>query len=493
MRKSFHELTSVRRDRPRAGVVALAALLLGVAGGLAPAAAQSFDSSRRAVTADTMVKRISMGVGKSMIVDLPRDASEIFVGEPKVANAIVRSARRLYLIGLQGGQTTIFAMDKEGHAIATIELSVGRDIGELANILKAALPSSNITAKTVNDTIILTGIVDSAGDVQTAMDLAKGFTQNSGKAGENASGMVVNALTIRGRDQVMLKVTIAEIRRSVLKQLGVTGALARGSWGTISASNNFSINSSLSPSTFANVGNYANMAAAGSVIPGLAAQIQAYENNGVARVLAEPTVTAVSGENAKFTVGGEIPVPAGTTCSNGSCQTGVTYKTYGVTLNFTPVVLAEGRILLRLATEVAELDPTITVNYGYGSITAFRTRKNETSVELPSGGSIVTAGLIETLSQSALNGLPGLMNLPILGALFRSRDYQREETELLIAVTPYIAKPSKPSELALPTDGFADASDPQAVLLGRFNRIYSTTTNPQVIEGFKGRFGFIND
>ena len=223
----------------------------------------------------------------------------------------------------------------------------------------------------------------------------------------------------------------------------------------------------------------------------------AFERDGVARVLAEPTVTAVSGESAKFTAGGQIPTPQNETCpppgTAGFCTVGVTYMNYGVTLNFTPVVLSEGRILLRVATEVTEVDPQQTFQFQNINVPGFRTRKNETSVELPSGGSIVSAGLIQVQSQQVMNGLPGLMNLPILGQLFRSRDYQRNETELMIIVTPYIAKPVTPSAVALPTDGFADASDPQAALLGRVNRIYATPDNPDVIKNFKGRVGFIDD
>ncbi len=439
-------------------------------------------------------RHVSLGVGKSIILELPHDASEIFVADPKVANAIVRSARRIYVIAAQAGQTSIYAMDKNGHQFAIYELSVGRDVGELGVIIKAALPKSNIVARTVNNSIILTGVVDSAGDVQIAMDIAKGFAASVGKDGGDG-GSVIDAMTIRGRDQVMLKVTIAEVQRTVLKQLGVTGAIAKGGWGSVSLPNSFPINGPIAPAGAVTAAGAfqsgANIGALG--VSALSAQIQAYETNGVARILAEPSVTAVSGESAKFTVGGEVPVPAGTTCANGSCSTGVNFKTVGVSLNFIPVVLAEGRILLKVATEVAEIDPTISVNIGGSAVSGFKTRKNETSVELPSGGSIVSAGLIETKSASAIQGLPGLMNLPILGALFRSRDFQRQETELLIVVTPYIAKPSAPSDIAKPTDGFADPSDPQGALLGRVNQIYSTTGNPQIRAGFSGPVGFIND
>jgi len=148
---------------------------------------------------------------------------------------------------------------------------------------------------------------------------------------------------------------------------------------------------------------------------------------------------------------------------------------------------------LRVATEVTEIDPTRSYAYNKVTVSGFRNRKNETTVELPSGGSIVTAGLIQQRSEQSINGLPGLLNLPILGALFRSRDYQRQETELMIIVTPYLARSAKPAELARPADGFSDPTDPQAVLLGRVNRLYSSVDNPQVIKNFKGKAGFITD
>ena len=477
----------------RAGAAWVAAALSGLLGSAAlfdaPARAETISSN----SAATFTRRINLGVGKSVIVDLPQDAAEIFVADPKVANAVVRSARKLYLIATGAGQTSVFAMDAQGRQIAALEIAIGRDVGELSAILKTAMPNSDITPRTINDTIILTGSVASAGDAQMALDIARGFATPPGQTAV-ADGRVVNSLTIRGLDQVMLKVTIAEVQRQVLKQLGVNTAL-NGNWGSLNLSNPFSLQS-LSPSSALTAGAYG--AIAGGATKGVAAQIQAYERQGVARVLAEPNVTAISGESAKFLVGGEMPVPTGNTCTptligGQSCTVTVSYKTYGVSLNFTPVVLSAGRIQLRLATEVTELDPTQAYTLNSISIPAFRTRKNETTVELPSGGSIVSAGLIQTIGRQVINGLPGLMNLPVLGSLFRSRDYQREETELMIIVSPYIATPSKPQDLARPTDGFTDATDPQAVLLGRVNRIYSTTSNPQIIQNFRGRVGFIND
>lgn len=458
-------------------------------------AADALEQTSLVEASGPVARRINIGVGKSVIIDLPRDAAEIFVADPKVANAIVRSSRKLYVIAMGNGQTSIFAMDKQGRQIAAIDITIGRDITELGRIIRTALPNSDIVPRTINDTIILTGTADSAGEAQMAVDIAKGFVAKSSIGGAaGGEGSVINSIVIRGRDQVMLKVTIAEVQRNVLKQLGITNAIARGTWGSWTMQNPLPLNlQNLTSGKFTS-GAYEAMTAASSAVHGLSAQIQAYERNGVARILAEPTVTAISGESAKFMAGGELPVPSGESCvASGFCTVGVSFKPYGVSLNFTPVVLAEGRILLRVATEVTEVDPTIVVTFNTSSVPSFRTRKNETSVELPSGGSIVTAGLIQTTSRSMINGLPGLMNLPILGTLFRSRDYQRLETELVIVVTPYIAKPVKPSEVALPTDGFADPSDPQAVLLGRVNRLYSTTSNPQVIRNFNGRVGFITD
>jgi pilus assembly protein CpaC len=449
-----------------------------------------------------MARRFTMGVGRSIIIDLPRDATEILVANPAVANAVVRSPRKIFVLATGAGQTTIFALDQQGRQIANIELTIGRDVGELSQILKAALPKSEIVPRTINDTIILTGFVDSAGEAQQVVDIARGFASKLNSAAPGVAGggktsddgSVVNSLVIRGRDQVSLKVTIAEVQRQVLKQLGVatntTGGEKQvaGNWGSFVQDNPFSLNGQVSKSAIQFLGPN-----------NTSVTLNAFERYGVSRVLAEPTVTAVSGENAKFVVGGEVPVPSSSSCtaigttSQALCTPSIAYKPVGVELNFTPVVLSEGRILLRIATEVTEVDNQNSFTYAGVTVPGFRTRKHETSVELPSGGSIATAGLLQQNARNSINGLPAVMNLPILGALFRSRDYQRQETELLIVVTPYIVRPVAPGEIARPDDGFADASDPQGWLLGRVNRLYSSRNNPEAVQNYKGRFGFITD
>jgi len=438
------------------------------------------------------VKSLQLGLGRSVIVDLSEDATEIFVGEPKIANAIVRSARRLYISTLAPGQTTIFALGANGRKIAVLEISVGRDVGELAQLFKTAIPDNDIHVRTVADSIILTGSVASAGDAQKALDIASGFlasrqaTAAGGAPAEVTSGKVVNSLIIRGLDQVSLRVTITEIRRQIIKQLGINLA-GSGNNFNFNVTNPFTVNGAQS----------ATQAAIGWMTAGesLTATLQAFEQQGVARTLAEPTVTAISGERAKFLAGGTIPIPAGESCNAAGFGCVLTYiqQPYGVTLNFTPVVLSQGRIQLRVATEVTDIDTSHSLAIDNTSIPGFRTRKNETTVELPSGGSIVSAGLISTQTQQAINGLPGLMDLPVLGALFRSRDYLRQETELLIVVTPYIVHAVDPKDVVRPDANFQEASDPQAWFLGRVNRIYSSSGNLQPMPGYTGKVGFITD
>ncbi len=493
------------RRLARCSALSIGALIAFLAAAtMAPALAGDAAIASSLSLSEGAVRNLQLGVGRSVIVDLPEDASEIFVGEPKVANAVVRSARRMFVSTLAPGQTTIFALAPDGRKIAVLNISVGRDVAELTTLLNAAIPGNDIHVRTVSESIILTGSVASAGEAQRAYDIATGFlstselapppgagtsisvsTNGSAPSGPSgAQGKVINSLTIRGLDQVSVHVTVSEIRREVLKQLGVNMSGVSGA-NNFTISNPFTINGALS----------ATQGTLGWVNGGnsLSAQLQAFEREGVARTLAEPTVTAVSGESAKFLAGGTIPIPNGESCTSGVCQLAIVQQPYGVTLNITPVVLSPGRIQLHVGTEVTDIDTSVQQTIDNTSVPGFRTRRNETTVELPSGGSIATAGLISTQTQQAINGVPGLMNLPVLGALFRSRDYQRDETELLIIVTPYVVHAIDPREVARPDDNFAEASDPQAWLLGRVNRIYSSAGALQPMPVYSGKVGFITD
>jgi len=503
-------MKSDRIQRRQNIAIYVSAALLAIAPASTVRAAEGGDFARMGAMSDAPAQPLQMGVGQSVIRDLPEEAGEIYVGDPTVANAIVRTAKRIYISGVANGHTSIFALAKDGRRIAFFQVSVGRAIGELTALLDVAIPGNEIRVRTVENTIILTGSVASAEEAQKALDIASGFINDSptssgtgpqisissgssgggapgGKSPSSPQGKVVNALTIRGADQVSLRVTIAEIRRDIIKQLGVNLS-GTGPNGTFTLDPPFAINGAISGSVAATASEATLNWFKGS--GNLSATLQAFERQGVAHTLAEPTVTAVSGETAKFLAGGTIPILNNVQC-NPTCQYGFIQQPYGVTLNFTPIVLSPGRIQLRIATEVTDIDYTKQITFSGLSIPGFRTRNNTTTVELPSGGSIASAGLISTQTEQAINGLPALMNLPVLGALFRSRDYQRDETELLIVVTPFIAHAIDPSQVVRPDQNFQDASDPQTWFLGRVNRIYSTSQSLQPMPGYAGKIGFI--
>lgn len=471
-----------------------AVLALALAG---PAVAQSTGQApvlNVGTSEHAISRKIDLSIGRSLIVDLPRDAKEVFVANPKVANAVVRSARKLFIIGIADGQTSMFVIDGEGRQITSLEIEVGRDLNVLRQTLRSAMPRAQIEVKPAGNSILLVGNVANASEATQAVDIANAFVGTTAGLFSSSKGAVINSLTIRGRDQVMVKVVVSEVSRKAIKQLGINST---GEWKL----GNFSITPSLdnplplqpqalaATAVTAGIGNSTNFT------------LRALERAGLSRVLAEPTVTAISGESAKFTAGGEVPVPSGYSCDGtGLCTLGITYRPIGVALNFTPIVLSDNKISMRIATEVTELDfenqlrlsDTRNASQQVVNAPAFRVRKSDTTVELPSGGTLATAGLIQRVSKQSLNGFPGLMNLPVIGVLFRSRDYQREETELMITATPYIAKPMEPNQVQRPDDGFVDAHDAQAVLLGRLNKIYGTNGGPAP-QAYKGRVGFIAD
>ncbi len=336
---------------------------------------------------------------------------------------------------------------------------------------------------------MLSGTVANAADAQQVVEAASRLVGDPKK--------VVNGLIIMGKEQVLLKVTVAEVQRNVLKQLGVdlSGAVAMGSFAIGTPTNPFVVNNpfTVQNQTISNtqvpfVGTLPN--AAGSIT----ATLRAMEQSGVLRTLAEPNLTAISGKSAKFLAGGEFPIPAGQTCdpTNG-CQIQIQFKQFGVGLDFTPVVLSEGRISLRIATEVSELTSEGAIKLASISVPALKVRRANSTVELPSGGSITLAGLLQEQTKQNINGLPGLMNIPVLGALFKSRDFQTGQTELVIIVTPYVVKSVARRELSRPDDGFADPADPATVLLGRINRVYGNPALGDPRRAYHGKVGFIID
>jgi pilus assembly protein CpaC len=433
---------------------------------------------------------LSLGIGKSVVVDLPRDVKDVLVADPKIANAVVRSAQRAYIIGGAIGQTNVVFFDADGQQVASYDIAVKRDLNGVRAALKQTLPGIQIEG--VGDSVVLTGSVSSPVEAQQAGEIAARLVGGAEK--------VVNSVVVRGRDQVMLKVTVAEVRRDIVKQLGVdlSASMNYGTAAVVFKNNNpFTANSAPLVPENGLVGAALNKAG----LPSVTATLRAMESAGVVKTLAEPNLTAISGESATFISGGEFPIPTGVSCQTttagaiGQCVQTVSFKKFGISLNFTPVVLTEGRISLRVMTEVSEVSTENSLQGGAGGTTipSIKTRRAETTLEIPSGGSVAMAGLIQEQTKQAINGLPGADQIPIFGALFRSQDFINHQTELMVIVTPYVVRAVAQKELSRPDDGFAPASDSQSALLGRINRIYGVAAHVDPVSGSQGNFGFIID
>jgi len=455
----------------------------------------------------TDVRSVKLGLNKSLVVDLPRDASDVLVSDPRIADAVIRTSRRIYLTGVTVGQTNIIVFDRAGQQIVSLELEVERDSRTLAAMLQRLIPGSDIRVEVVSDNIVLSGSVRNAADARRAQDIAGIFANGGAKAQGGGGGGgastgsgggtsinisavaqeppqsdIVNLLQIEGEDQVHLKVTIAEINRRAVKQLGIEwdANVNIGNMVFQAVTNSLFRVNSTPPANAAGLG--FNDGDGSSI----SATIEALEEAGVFRTLAEPTLTAISGEQASFLAGGEFPVPVG--AEDGALT--IEFKPFGVALAFTPVVLSEDRISLRVKAEVSELSQEGSIQLLGTSLPSLKVRRAETTLELPSGGSMVMGGLLQDDVRQAIAGLPGLKKLPILGPLFRSRDYLRNETELVIMVTPYLVKPVGRPMLARPDDGFSTPSDFEATFLGHLNTVYGGPG--QAPSGsYQGRYGYI--
>ena len=505
-------------------------------------------------------KRLDLGVGRSIVVQFPIPLKDVLVSDPAMLDAVVQSSDRVFLIAKKTGQTNAFFFDEYGQQILTLEVAVGADLSALDTLLTRLIPGSNVHSEIAGKAIVLTGTVRTPIDSSRAAQIAAQFAQtivdansvvtgpsltsnttsttttnigrgsnyqansdsNTGPGSGDpadvyAAKPVINLLVVEGEEQVMLRVSVAEVQRTILKQFGINvGALVNsGNFTTAILSDNGL------PLTAAALGelpiaglatsgglNLFNAAATGAQFPtpgfgggfsnsGVASAwtsgnqavtgaLRALERDGLLKTLAEPNLTAVSGEPAKFLAGGEYPVPVVDSLG----QVSVVYKEYGIGIAFTPVVLSEGRISLKIESEVSELTQEGAVVLSGIQIPALKKRQANSTVELPSGGSIAIAGLLSEDTRQNIEGFPGLKDLPILGTLFRSRDYQKKETELVVIVTPYMVRPVARQELARPLDGLGDPTDRKADFLGHINRIYGGG-RPAPVGDLKGDYGFI--
>ncbi|MFY7760179.1 type II and III secretion system protein family protein [Aquidulcibacter sp.] len=480
----------------------------------------------KATPQHSTTQRLTLALGKSAIVDLPVEARDVVVADPEIADAVMRTSKRGFLLGTKIGETNVFFLDAQGRQILALEIRVARDTSELTALIQRLVPEARVVVDSVNESIILTGDVPNGLAADQVLRISGQYAGGTDK--------VLNMMNVLSGDQVMLRVRIVEMQRSVIKQLGmnlsssnILNQLLPKDWGIkFATANGFSVNGAFlggttldsswarnfirpvsntfddaksalrDPSQYAGAGGYSSTFdpttnitkvtyGPGELVTGerTDSNIQALERVGLARTLAEPNLTATSGEPAKFLAGGEFPVP---TAQEGN-RVSVEFKPFGVGLGFTPIILSPDRISLKISTEVSEISTAASfrqadtlIRDAAGNVTdtirglsipGVSVRRAENTMELPSGRSMVMAGLIQQATRQSIEGLPGLKDLPVLGNLFRSRDFQSNETELVIIVTPYIVKSTTMDELQTPGDGYAPASDAAALLLGRMNRM----------------------
>ena len=445
-----------------------------------PTVSSEFAAERRSVT---------LPYAKSTVIELPADASDVFIANPDIVQAITHTARRTMLIGARPGQTNAFFYGPGGQEIMSLDIRVERDTKGLVQLIREHAPDASVEVQPINDNLLLTGAVPNAAAANRVQRLAEMWldeTTNGGSEGE-----VVNLMSVEGRDQVMLKVRIVEMQRSVTKQLGINvGAAAQLGDATVNILSNNGLNTGAGLDSSVRWNN-----TGGGDLRSLTGALQALERVGLIRTLAEPTLTSISGETASFLSGGEFPLLTNTFVDeSGRLQRVFTFKPYGVSLGFTPVVLSEGRISLNISTEVSE--PTTEGSFETGGISSdilgLRVRRAESSVEVPAGGSLVIAGLIREETRQTSDGIPGLKDVPGVGAAFRNRDDQSTQQELIIIVTPYLVEATHPDRLQTPLDSVSGASDKSAVLLGRLTESYDMT-GKTIEHSPSGPFGHLVD
>ncbi|HUH09072.1 MAG TPA: type II and III secretion system protein family protein [Brevundimonas sp.] len=471
-------------------VCCLTGLALSVAAPLtAPTHAHA--QSRAAVPMGAGSQLINLPRGSSMAIDLPADARDVIVPNPVVAEAMLHSPRRITVIGLAGGETDAVFLDAAGRTILALRVRVDAGTSALQDTLSRVAPGANVHAEAVNDSIILTGTASSPAEADRAVQIARAFVTGPEK--------VMNMISVAGSDQVTLRVRVVEVQRSAIKQLGFDTQAIVGRLGDtrflLGNTATFGVNGGMLGGITGGVSRDTTL---NGTQPGSedlnkgSATIKAFERVGLVRTLAEPNLTSVNGEAASFLAGGEFPVPAGRD-QNG--QITVAYKPFGVGLSFRPVVLSEGRISLQVKVEVSELTPQGGLTIGAGtpsavSLPGLSVRRSENTVELPSGGSMMIAGLLQETTRQTVDSLPGATNLPVLGQLFRSRDYLMGETELVVIVEAYVVNPTAPGRMQTPADGLRIASDAQTLFFGQLNQAYGSPA-PSARAGWQGPVGYV--
>jgi pilus assembly protein CpaC len=481
-------------------------------------------------------------VHRSALINVSQPMSEVMVADPDIADVHVHNSTNLTVVGKSIGRTNLRVFDKEGKVERDMDIVVGYDLPAIRKALKNFLPDENIAVEMINTSIALTGNISNASNADKAMKIVTDFV-SSGSAGAAAGGgaaaaaggilggaqaattgadaagggggdtpKVVNMMQVVSGQQVMLRVRVGEINRTALKTLGVdlnyvsqasgTGLVAFGTGGGIASLVAAGADdTAVSPGVFLLPGGQTPTNTRG-LLTGrwqpngpngntTAGMLKALENDGLFKVLAEPNLVAVSGEEAEFLAGGEIPIPV--VQGTGTTNVTIEYKPFGVAVKFTPFVLSENRIRMAVQPEVSEVSTDNALVVSGFSVPSINTRRARTTVELAPGESFMIAGLIKDQMRATIDQLPGVKELPVLGALFRSTEFQRNETELVIAVTPYVVDPLKNSDIKLPTDNLRPASQMDMFFFGALGGWSGRSSTHSKPPGLEGPVGFMVD
>ena len=431
--------------------------------------------------------QFSLSINKSQIINSPKPLDQVVIGSPDIADIKLLSDRKVLILGKQPGRTNLVFRGKNRNLIAVIDVVVGYDLDAIKRNISEAMPQEeSIEVRGQNDAVMISGEVSSLLSMDTALAIARSFVPEK---------KVLNMMQVGGGQQVILTAKISEVSRNSLRELGVHtefgGSSGDGSWSVITNAvlgNKFG-NFELNPSGFDLI----------------KLRIQALEKKGLAKTLAEPNLIALSGQEASFLAGGEVPIPVAQTSGVGTTPIiTVDYKEFGVGLKFTPTVMSSNKINLKINTEVSSIDSSLLTELGGGiSVPGFTTRRAGTTVEIADGQSFAIAGLIQSDMNNAIQQIPGLGDIPVLGALFRSTDFKRNETELVIVVTPQLVTPVPGKKLSYPTDNFIPPDSFDQYLLGKLGKVKtnkqpaeaisaadgSTSTDTSSKEGIEGSFG----
>jgi pilus assembly protein CpaC len=413
-------------------------------------------------------KRIELPINGTREYALTVPVRDIVIGNPDIADVIIRSPTKLFLAGKTVGSTNLFLLDASGKMIDHFQLSVHPDANAAQDAIRKAFPDEMIEIAGAGDALVMRGSASSDAVSQQARTIARRFV--------GGDDQLINAMRINAEQQVLIKVSVAEVQKSALKELGLENLISPTTIGDLAITGVTGGASAVIGGGFGNLitGSAVTATPAGALFidgPGaIDSAVRILEQHGLARKLAEPNLVAISGEYATMLAGGEVPIPV----NQDDDTITIEFRPFGVSLTFLPVVIDKGRISLKVATEVSAPTATNAVALGPDiSIPSFVVRRATSTVELPSGGSIMLAGLLNNDITQNLRGVPGLMNIPILGTLFRSTSFQQDESELVIVARAYLVQPTDPGVLSLPTDGFAPVSDLDLYLLGHLQNIYT--------------------